>query len=404
MIKIKSLLTFLILGIQTLAYGQSEGITFRIFNDFTSVTQAAIDENKFIFAYLHFEGCAHCLRMERSTFQDIEVGNFFNEKFISLSLDIRKDTLGIMFKRKFSTSAYPAYVFLNKDGQLLHKSDSYRTPTELISIGKTSTDSLRNIVYYKNKIENGMITAVTLNEYFSLAAIPEKDSLIINFLNRCSYEEKFSHETWNLLSQNTSSYRSPIFQIILENEKDFRESAGDKAVDEFLVDHWSFMVNPYSAWWGNNFQRNKRKKQFSKQQHPLYERVVNRVDFMVSIERAAWRRDSKRKWKKLVKASRNYLEYDYSDWYNYYRASFLILGKYQKFGTKEDIHLALSLVEKSVKCKKEFMNLFLYAIILDELGKDNAIKTMREAMLYQNDKTERYYIEYAENFLKDRDL
>lgn len=124
--------------------------------------------------------------MERSTFQDIEVGNFFNEKFISLSLDIRKDTLGIMFKRKFSTGGYPAYIFLNKDGQLLHKSDSYRTPAELISIGKTSTDSLRNFMYYKNQIEKGMITAATLNEYFRLAFVPEKDSLIINYMNRCS--------------------------------------------------------------------------------------------------------------------------------------------------------------------------------------------------------------------------
>ena len=53
------------------------------------------------------------MELEKYTFSDLEVSNFFNEKFINVSVDI-EDYPGIDFGRKYSVDVYPSLLFLNR--------------------------------------------------------------------------------------------------------------------------------------------------------------------------------------------------------------------------------------------------------------------------------------------------
>jgi thioredoxin-related protein len=394
-------LVILMIFFNIATYAQNAAINFRTFKSHENVKDAAKKENKNIFLTLHYVGCPQCVKMEKNVFTDPEVGEFYNENFINLSLDINKDSLGAYYKSRFAPGGYPANIYLDQDGNLMHMALGYKPVDLFIKVGKSSRDQDRNLAFYKNKIEGGDLSAETLKKYFKIAHTFDRDSLINVYMANCNENEKFSLESWQLLSENTTNFSSPFFKFIVENEGNFRQTAGDKAVDDFLIDKWTFMVNPWSPWWANNIQRNKMKKKLRATNHPLCDRIRDRVDYMVWIERASWRKNSKRKWRKMIYSSKEYLKQGYDDWYNYHMASWLIATSYKKRGKAEDLELGLNLAEKSISSQKKFMNLLIYAFLLNESGNQpKAIETMKEALEHTEDYTEKNYIDLAHETLR----
>nr|WP_321358723.1 hypothetical protein [uncultured Draconibacterium sp.] len=276
----------------------------------------------------------------------------------------------------------------------------YKTIDEFIALRKKQNDNEKNPEYYKNKIIAGDMSAETLRKYFKMPTyIPERDSLIKVYKSSCTNDELYSFETWKLLSENVYSKQS--FQFIVDNEDKYRKTVGNQQVDSFLIVKRISMINRWSAWWGNDLKRAKMKKSLLENDHPLNERIIQQAEYMLRIDRATYRQKSKYKWKKMVSASNKYLKNGYNDWYNYYRASWLILNKYKKFGTHDDLRLGITLAEKSTASHKEFMNMLIYAQLLNESGqKQKATNKMKEALELVNESCEREYIKWANESLK----
>ena len=376
--------------------GQTNGINFRIFETIEELSETAIKEDKYVYVTLHYIGCPYCIKMEKEIFPKEEVGNYYNENFISLSLDINEDILGRYFKEQYAPGGYPAHLYLDKDIAMLHKSSGYKNIDTFINLGEEAKDKNNNFIHYKRKVDSGDLSAETLIKYFRLDYIQERDSLIGLYLKNCNDDEKFSVDTWTLLSENTPFFRSKYFQFILDNEESYRNSVGDKPVDDFLISRWGFMIDQWSIWWANNFQRKKMRKELVRTGHPLTERIIRHIEYKIWIERAIWRKKSKRKWKKMIETSQNYLTYGYDDWYNYHRASWIILANYKNLGKEDDLDLALRLSEESLKYHETFINLYIHACILEEKGdKKKAIITMETALGNVNKSTEKRYTEDA---------
>lgn len=384
-----------------LTYGQSDGLLFNKYPTLLEITKRAEAENKNVLVYLHYKGCVYCAKMEKEVFPNKYVANQYNNQFVNVSLDIYKDSLGTYLNETYKPSGFPAFLYLDKNGQLEFQSVGYKTVDKFVKIGQQFATLSGEFKKYETLIQNGNITAQNLNHYFSLASkrLP-KDSLIQVFLSNASVEEKFSKETWILLSTHARYYKSPFFTFILSNENKFRNIVGNKEVDDYLISTWSFMINQWSPWWANDFQRNKMKKRLKETQHPLVERIIRSVDYTIRIDRAFTWKKSKHKWNKMMDASKVYIKYGYDDWENYYRAAWIILLNYQKMGNSQDLEVALQLAMKSINDRKEFMNHFIYAFVLYELGrKEKAIATMTTALSLKNGSTEFRYIESAEENL-----
>lgn len=401
-LKIVILILFLVAG-SLLTYGQSSGILFKKYSSLSEIKQKAAAEEKNILIYLHYKGCVYCAKMEKEVFVNKQVAEFYNDQFVNISLDIFKDSLGIYLKKTYEPSGFPAFLYLNKKGELEYHSNGYQSVDEFTKKGKQLISLSAEYKHYETLIQNGNITATNLQKCFSLTAkrIP-KDSLIQVYLSNASDEEKYSKETWNLLYDHARFYKSPFFPFILSNEKKFRTLMGDKEVDDYIISTWSFMINQWSSWWANDWQRNKMKNRLRETQHPLVERIIRSVNYSIRIERATYWQKSKHKWNKMISASKQYLEYGYSDWENYYKAAWIILLNYQKFGKNQDLDLAFQLTSKSISDRKEFINHFFHALVLYNLNdRDKAIETMKTALSLKNDKTEFRFIQSAEENLEN---
>ncbi len=135
----------LILGItlmiQSLLFAQdtgtnnSEGIQFFEGSWDAALTKAQ-SENKLIFLDVYAVWCAPCKALKKNTFPNAEVGEFFNEHYISVSLDGEKG-VGKILAKNLQIQAYPSLFILDAQGNPLLYYPGYMRPNELLEFGKS---------------------------------------------------------------------------------------------------------------------------------------------------------------------------------------------------------------------------------------------------------------------------
>lgn len=80
--------------------------------------------------------CGPCKLLAKNTFTDTAVGNFFNENFINLKIEMEKDADGPELSRLFKVRAYPTLLFVDGKGELVKQSLGYVTPEQLLAVAK----------------------------------------------------------------------------------------------------------------------------------------------------------------------------------------------------------------------------------------------------------------------------
>lgn len=142
------LLGFLCLAL--LAHGQQEsGLKFENFRNWQSVLQKATQEHKTIFVDCYATWCAPCKAMERSVFGKKEVGDFVNQNFISVKLQIdtsKNDADDVKswypessrMKNDYGIVAVPTFLFFSSDGKAIHKSIGYKNDDAFLSLCRSA--------------------------------------------------------------------------------------------------------------------------------------------------------------------------------------------------------------------------------------------------------------------------
>jgi thioredoxin 1 len=100
--------------------------------------QLAKKENKLIFLDVYATWCGPCKKMKKYTFADKEVGQYYNEHFINVSLDGEQGD-GSIISNRYVVTGYPALLFIDGDGKLVTQRNGYHTSQELLAAGKLSS-------------------------------------------------------------------------------------------------------------------------------------------------------------------------------------------------------------------------------------------------------------------------
>jgi thiol-disulfide isomerase/thioredoxin len=101
------------------ATGQNREIVFKEADWKTQLANAK-KENKLIFFDAYTSWCGPCKMMAKDVFTKDSVADLFNQTFINVKYDMEKGE-GIALKDKFGVNAFPTYLFINGDGEVVHK-------------------------------------------------------------------------------------------------------------------------------------------------------------------------------------------------------------------------------------------------------------------------------------------
>jgi thioredoxin-related protein len=118
--------------------GLSQGVKFEE-TKWDAILQKAKTEKKLIFMDAYTTWCGPCKMMSRNVFPDAEAASYYNTHFVNVKMDMEKGE-GIGLSTKYAVTAYPTLLFINSDGEVVHRALGYHGVPEFLALGKQAMD------------------------------------------------------------------------------------------------------------------------------------------------------------------------------------------------------------------------------------------------------------------------
>jgi len=171
--KIRMVYLVILLIISIPLYSIGQGIHFEKGLTWQQILDKAKQDNKYIFMDCYTTWCGPCKTMAKYVFTDKDAAEFFNKKFINVSVQMdktAKDASEIKnwyvdadeINKTYGISAYPTFLYFDPNGKIVHRVTGAYDVKEFISKSAAALDSTKQ--YYQR---------------FSLNADNEKDSVFL---------------------------------------------------------------------------------------------------------------------------------------------------------------------------------------------------------------------------------
>jgi thiol:disulfide interchange protein len=99
-----------------------------------AVSEAKKD-NKLVFIDVYATWCGPCIRMKKTSFRSVAVGQLYNQHFINIAID-GETPEGAKVIKQYGVQAYPTLLFIDAEGKLVGKSVGFQGEQSLLSIGQ----------------------------------------------------------------------------------------------------------------------------------------------------------------------------------------------------------------------------------------------------------------------------
>jgi thiol-disulfide isomerase/thioredoxin len=135
---------------------------------FAELKAIAAKENKLIFIDAFTTWCGPCKQMAKNVFTDAVVGKYYNDRFINAKIDMEAGE-GIEIARQYEVRAYPTYLFLAADGELVHRAVGSMPPSEFIMVGNAASSPEERISTWQKRYKGGERKPEFISAYFKRA-------------------------------------------------------------------------------------------------------------------------------------------------------------------------------------------------------------------------------------------
>jgi thioredoxin-related protein len=261
----KCLLTFILIA--TVYTVQAQGINFEKGLDWKQIQAKAKSENKYIFLDAYATWCGPCKAMSDEVFTNKEIGDFINDSFISVKvqMDQTKDddesvkswyaearSIGEQYK----VTAYPTILFFSPDGKPAGRSVGYKDAPSLITGVKKAMVNAEEFRWLHDRYSSGMRDSALIKR---LAVVGKKtgqnelaEKIAQQYIGSLNDRELFKKDNLVFVQQFTTSSTDIGFKLFRTEskkvnsvlganaaERKLREIVGKEEVIKFLKDYKS---------------------------------------------------------------------------------------------------------------------------------------------------------------------
>lgn len=221
-------LTALLLMLPFLSFAQEKGMHFEHGTTWSDILAKAKTENKYIFVDCFTTWCGPCRYMSANIFPQEEVGEFMNEKFLNVKLqldttdadndEVKKwyqDAHDIM--TQFKIRAFPTYLYFDPNGNAVHRLVGGMEAKDFITNANNALNTDKQYYTLLNKYEKGKKDSASLVS-MALAA-------------RSAYDMETARKIADeYLATQTNLFTKDNLEFIQK----FTESSSDKGFKLFL--------------------------------------------------------------------------------------------------------------------------------------------------------------------------
>lgn len=206
------------------------GITF-FEGGWKAALKKAAQSNKSIFVDGYTTWCGPCKRMNKEVFPQTEVGNYFNENFVNIKIDMEHGE-GVEFAEAYDVARYPTFLFFNPQGELVHRSLGFQAPETLLATARDAQNPDKQLYTLKKKYEAGdkkLAKAYAL----ALKAAAEFDAATTAadvYLNTLKPKQRCDAKNMDFIMEMGYAYNGLAFATLSENAKSFSKKYGKDRV------------------------------------------------------------------------------------------------------------------------------------------------------------------------------
>jgi len=283
-----------IINVEKSSQEEKDGIQF-YHAEWDEILKIAQKENKLIFMDCYTSWCGPCKMLAKNVFPQKELGDFFNDIFISVKYDMEKD-ISKELAEQLKVKMYPTMLILNDQGEEIDRIAGYREARELIKWVKEVRNG-KTLFSLKEKYENGeRDKALVLDYIFRLISINEKgqaEVVIKEYFKSLNPDELLIQENWQLINYFFSDPYSREILYVNDNYEKFSELYGKNKVWAKLDKVFHSQAESFASKENGQFvfddQKMKAFKNFMAEHKVVVQQSVNvKIECMVAARRQNW--------------------------------------------------------------------------------------------------------------------
>jgi thioredoxin-related protein len=241
---------FLLLLFLPLFAVAQKGMHFEHGLSWKQIQAKAKAENKYIFMDAFTTWCGPCKFMSANIFPMESVGNFFNNKFINVKVQLDttrndndeikrwyKDGHDIMIT--YGVRAFPTYLFFDPNGKIVHRAvGAYPEPEKFIEKAKEAMNPEKQYYVLLEQYKSGKKDPEFLRNlsYVAQDAYDTENMLTVAKEYQATQQDMFTAENIEFMDRFTASSNDPGFTAILNNTDKFDKIKGQNAARKKIVD------------------------------------------------------------------------------------------------------------------------------------------------------------------------
>lgn len=354
-----AILSFLFFTV--IAFGQ--GIKFEEAKWSTLLAKAK-KENKLIFVDAYAVWCGPCKLMVKNIFPLESVGNEYNAHFINTKIDMEKGE-GIDLAKKYNVKAFPTYLFINGDGEEVHRTLGYVEEGDFIQFAKDAQDPNKRLSALKQKFEKGENSPEFLKNLAGLTMYNDAEFSGKVMQRYFTVKPALDQDDVQMLLTGIQSSESPAYTIFKNRKEDI--------IKIFPADKYE------------KFDKSIRLNTIAKKSYNAETKKFDDAYFLTESQKFLGKEESEMFLKK-VKSSRALRDKDFATYekinlelYKDYAAATseelnsLAWNFFENINTKSSLEMAIKWAQESVKKNENYANTDTLANLYNKIGdKKNA--------------------------------
>ncbi len=351
----------------TFSLSAQDGIHF-MEESWQKLLKKAEKEDKLIFLDAYTTWCGPCKMMSKDVFPDKKLGKLYNDKFINVQLDM-EDEEGYPLGKKYKIRAYPSLLYINGQGEVVHRVVGYQDADQLKALADVVYDPELNLVGLQQRYEAGERDP----DFLLKKAMAHSNAMDGQHME--ALEAYFETQTdWStmenmeLIFMVADDIKSPLFKYLANHREEFELVFGKEAV-----------INKLQQMVSQELYKNRNDLPSLEKVDQLYARAYPDMADKLS---ARFRIDYYRMagdQEKFLEATADYLGTYSSD--NAMELNNAAWNFFELVDDPKHLKLALSWAQKSVELEPGYYNYDTLAALYFKLGeKKKALKTAKQAI------------------------
>lgn len=233
-INIMSKTILIIIGLSASVFlgAQNRSIKFE-HSAWKDIKAKAKKENKLIFVDAFTTWCGPCKQMAKTVFTNDTAADYYNAHFVNAKIDMEKGE-GPEIAKQYNVACYPNLLFIDGDGNLVHRTAGSMSVPMFVGLGKTAQDNDSNFSWYVRNYEAKKTDARFVAAYIGALSgtCLEPDKELAQYFSLQSENDLWSDANWEMINNYTSDLNSREFKFLVDNKARLSATRTEAAVNE----------------------------------------------------------------------------------------------------------------------------------------------------------------------------